>query len=320
MSLASLTHFIHQAPDFEAVWQLTELQRLTGLHFPDAVTSVNEQILRADASSMWLRWYLAGLCSPQRWALDKTASEAAIYAEALVRAGTLFPNDSVGDRETFSKIVARVLMQEVERRRGTKRTAPTRAVKQELIDAATPPRCWMCGYAFSGEAIANFLGTNGPAVPLVLPKIVDLFRPRGLNERDLRIEVDHIIPVAGGGGPGKNFALACGWCNSHKGARLSIYDTGVDPKAAAVGFVFSGRTLHELPRMFWTIRILTVRQKCEHVGGCTASTHDHEMFVALRDLRGSPNPSNLGAYCGTHDPHAHDRFIDESRARRIWGE
>ncbi|MDP1680498.1 MAG: HNH endonuclease [Burkholderiales bacterium] len=319
MSLASLTQFIHQAPDFEAVWQFPELQRLTNLRLPDAVTSVNEQVLRADASSMWLRWYLAGLSSPQRWTLDKSASEAAIYVEAISRAGSLFPNESANDKEAFAKIVARVLMQEVHRRRGTARTAPTRLIKQNLIAAATPPRCWMCGYAFRSDAISNFLGANKPPVSLVLPKIVDLFRPRGLIERDLQIEVDHIIPVAGGGGAGSNFALACGWCNSHKGARLSIYDTGVDPKPAAQGFVFSGTTLHELPRMFWTIRLLTVRQKCEHVGGCTATTQNHEMFVALRDLRGSPNPSNLGVYCAAHDPHVSERFVDESRARRIWG-
>ena len=318
MALENVNRFIK--PDIansNRHWSLEDLHMLASQRLPDLITDRNDLILRADVNSLWLRWFIEGFCSPLRYVDDKTKGEAHVLVDVTKRVDELFSPEPAPRRQTFAKQIAERVMEEVTRQRGLKRDFATTKIKKDLIAVSATPRCWMCGFAFPEEAIGAFLKKPGTGL-LQLPKIVDILRPRGLNKRDISIEVEHITPVASGGSGVDNLALACGWCNRYKGAKSLIYDASF--RAPRSPYILGGHKLNELPHPFWTIRILAVRRTCEHIGGCDARADTHEMFIAPVNCLGSPNPSNLQVFCGEHDPHRLDRFVSSAEARKVWDE
>lgn len=205
---------------------------------------------------------------------------------------------------------------EVERLRlETKRDTAIKATRHALLAERTPPRCYICGYAFSKEVQEAFLKTPGRAAPS-LPALVDVFRPR-LGLRDISIEIEHVVPVVQGGRGQDNLRLACGWCNKHKSARVSLYEASFTAPRVE-GITIGGRELHELPNPFWVIRMLALRGFCQFQGDCGRTADDAELFVAPIDWSGSPNPTNLAIYCETHDPLAVDRMQKREDVRLVW--
>lgn len=317
-SLEQLSTFIASAPhDPACVWRREDLKALAGLSIPDAIFERNHAVLKADAHVLWLRWFLEGMCNPLRYVDDDTKTIVDVHLDTLDRVNGMYPGTPQPERHQLAQQISRHVMAEVERRRRLARTHATAAQRRELVDnAGGAPRCWMCGYLFSRAAVDRFLRKS--KFEPELPEFVDILRPRGLIKRDIRIEVEHIVPVAGGGGGLDNLALACGWCNANKGARTSIYDARArSPRSA---FVLGGHQLHELPQPFWSVRLMAFRRTCEHLGGCTASVDDAELFLAPSDPRGSLNPSNLRVVCASHDPYAARRFLGREAARKIWQE
>jgi 5-methylcytosine-specific restriction endonuclease McrA len=317
-SLEQLSTFIANAPhDPASVWRREDLRALAGRVIPDAIFDRNEAVLKADAHVLWLRWFLEGVCNPLRYVDDETKTIVDVHLDTLDRVNRLYPGAPQPERLQLAQQISRHVMSEVERRRRLARTYATTAQRRELVDNEDgKPRCWMCGYLFSTVAVDRFLRKS--KVELDLPKFVDIFRPRGLIKRDIGIEVEHIVPVAGGGGGMDNLALACGWCNASKGARTSIYDARArSPRAP---FSLGGDQLHELPQPFWSVRLMAFRRTCEHLDGCTASVDNAELFLSPSDPRGSLNPSNLRVVCAAHDPYAAYRFFGREAARKVWQE
>lgn len=318
MALENVNRFIGPASATgSSNWAIEDLHTLASQRLPDLITERNDLILRADANSLWLRWFIEGFCSPSRYVDDHTKGEAHVLFDAMLRVDELFVHDTAPRRRTFAEKIAKQVMEEVIRQRNLKRDYASKKVKEDLVSASATPRCWMCGYAFSSEALGIFLKQPG-AAPLQLPRLVDILRPRGLIERDISMEVEHITPVASGGTGTSNLALACGWCNRHKGAKTSIYDASF--RAPRAPYTLGGQTLYELPHPFWTIRLMAVRRKCEHPDGCDASADSHEMFIAPVSCLGSPNPSNLQIFCSAHDPYRLDRFVNRTDAETIWAD
>lgn len=298
-------------------WASDELLTLASQRLPDLITDRNDLILRSDINSLWIKWFIEGFCSPLRYVDDPNKGVAHVLHDVTKRVNKLFLHESAAKRDLFSKQVAESVMEEVTRQRNLKRDFATKQIKEDLVAASAVPRCWMCGFAFSAEALEKFLKKPGSG-PLILPKIVDILRPRGLVERDISIEVEHITPVASGGSGVDNLALACGWCNKYKGAKTSIYD--VSFQAPRVPYQLDTQTLHELPHPFWTIRVLAIHRTCEHVEGCNACVDTHELYISPANSLGSPNPSNLQVFCGEHDPYRLSRFVDRSVAENVWSE
>jgi len=258
-------------------WSLDDLHALASQRLPDIITDRNDLILRADANSLWLKWFIEGFCSPLRYVDDVTKGEAHILVDVTNRVDEIFTHEPAPRKKIFAKQIALRVMEEVTRQRNIKRDFATTKIKENLIAAAAIPRCWLCGYAFSKEAIGAFLKKPGTGA-IQLPKLVDILRPRGLKVRDLSIEVEHVTPVASGGSGVGNLALSCGWCNRYKGAKSLIYEASF--RAPRSPYNLGGIKLHELPHPFWTIRILAVRRMCEHIGGCDAHADAHEMYIA----------------------------------------
>lgn len=318
-SLEQLSTFIAGAShDPASTWRRDDLKALAGLAIPDVILERNHAVLRADAHALWLRWFLEGVCNPLRYVDDETKTIVDIHTDTLDRVNGLYPATPQPERQQLAEHISRHVMSEVERRRRVGRTHATTAQRRELVDnAGGKPRCWMCGFLFSQPAVDRFL-RKAKGIDLDLPDFVDVIRPRGLIKRDIGIEVEHIVPVAGGGGGMDNLALACGWCNASKGARTSIYDAHARPPRSV--FVLGGHQMHELPQPFWCVRLVAFRRSCEHVGGCTASVDNAELFIAPSDPRGSLNPSNLRVFCAAHDPYAAHRFHGQETVRKIWDE
>lgn len=318
MSLLSVTKYIgdtsHNPKSF---WQHDALLASSLVVPPDLILSRSSVILKSDVYSLWFRWFVEGLCNPLRY-MDESKTIINILADTKDRVDNMYASEPQDEREALAKNIATHIMAEVQRRRQLKRITASSAQKRELVDAAVgKPRCWMCGFEFSQPTIDRFLHkANRSAVNL--PQFVDILRPRGLFMRDVCIEVEHIVPVAAGGGGLDNLALACGWCNKSKGARTSIYDA--DARAPRAIFRLGIHNWHELPHPFWTVRLLAIRRRCEHVDGCSATVDNTELFIAPTDHRGSPNPSNLHVYCSNHDPYAGSRFYGREEARKIWKE
>ncbi|EPB6481579.1 MULTISPECIES: HNH endonuclease [Pseudomonas] len=318
MSLARVSSYISNAPsDPAGIWQQPELEKWSTSP-PEDMTARHETILRADAHALWFRWFIEGICNPLRYVDDEKKTIIDVLSDVIPRVDEIYPKEPADERSQVAKKIATHIMAEVSRRRQIERVSASIHQKRELIDSsAEEPRCWMCGYRFSERAIEKFLGkTRG--LTLDPPQFVDILRPRGIYVRDIGIEVEHIVPVAGGGGGLENLALACGWCNKSKGARTSLYDA--DARAPRASYVLGNIRWHELPHPFWTVRLMATRMRCEHSSGCDRNIKNSELFIAPSDHRGAPNPSNLHIYCAEHDPYHLSRFFPREEAARIWKE
>ncbi|NOK47383.1 MULTISPECIES: HNH endonuclease [Burkholderia] len=318
MSIDSLGTFIDQAPNApEDAWDYDAVTRLAGLSMPGAIFGDDESIMKGDQYRLWLRWFLEGVASPHVFARDAAAGRLDVFRAAFRRISEIYPTVDELRRKNVADKVAGLIFSEVEKlRRGRERDFASSSTRQSLIRAATTPRCYICGYAFTPEAIDAFLRVKGRD-PLRLPGMVDILRPRGLTERDIGIEIEHVVPVAAGGNGQGNLRLACGWCNIHKSSRLSLYEVAhLPPRTAA--FQIGPHRLHELPAPFWTVRLLALRGRCQHGSGCPETAQSSELFIAYRDWSGSPNPTNLAVYCQKHDPVAGVRMDYAATVKKLW--
>lgn len=317
MSLERINQYLASTPHGPAsTWNMSELLKISSTTFPEQLLDRNETILRADIHALWFRWFTEGLCNPLRYVKDETKTIIHVQTDTYARLSSLFANDPEPQRLRLTEQLAFHIMSEVTRQRQLGRTTASLNEKQELIDdSGDVPRCWICGFAFSKDAIDRFLKKRN-GITLQPLEFVDVLMPRGLFARDVGIEVEHKLPVASGGGGKDNLALSCGWCNKSKGARTSIYDAGA--RAPRRSYTLGQQSWHELPHPFWTVRLLATRGKCEYISGCNADVTNSQLFIAPTDPRGSPNPCNLHVYCANHDPYATDRFLGREAVRRIW--
>lgn len=318
MSIDVVTDFIDKTPnDPASFWDYTAITSLAGMKIPDVLYGDQQALLVADQYRLWLSWFVEGLLSPRAVAPDKTFRRLHVFQAVSQRVNKLYGGVDASRRERLTNKIADYIYAEIERLRDdVARDYADAATKLSLMAATTPPRCYICGFAFSQEAQDAFLKTPGRN-PIELPLIVDVFRPRGLVERDVKIEIDHLVPVAKGGKGQPNLRLSCGWCNKYKSKRVSLYEASLMPPHT-LPFRVSGHRLHELPNPFWTIRILALRPSCQHPGTCTKTAKDSELFIGLNDWSGSPNPTNLAVYCADHDPIASDRMQARAEVAKLW--
>jgi len=138
-------------------------------------------------------------------------------------------------------------------------------------------------------------------------------RGKGLQQRDFRIEIDHVLALASGGDD-ESLRLACGWCNRHKSNYGAIYDVNGAPRRPRTPTL----SHYSLPRPFWTVRVLALVQHCEHGLGCSNTVDNSELTIAPVSSGGAMNPSNLQVTCLEHDPLGTDRFLPASEVSLLW--
>ena len=318
MSIDAVTSYIEKAStDLASAWNYDDVVSLGEKAPPAAFMGDQELLLKGDQHRLWLRWFLEGLVSPHRVAADLSLDRLDVYAAALKRVDAIYGNlDKERRTRLADAITNHVFATVTQLRSAAKRDYATSATRLALIVANSPPRCYICGYAFTREALDAFLRVKGRSA-IKVPALVDVFQPRGLVLRDEGIEIEHVVPVAAGGTGQANLRLACGWCNKHKSDRVSIYEA--PPLASrTLTYRIGPHQLNELPNPFWTIRTMALRGRCQHRDGCGKTAKDAELLVSLADWTGSPNPTNLVVYCEQHDPLKVDRRQARADVQRLW--
>lgn len=320
MSIDSVSQFFAMAScDSSSAWDYDAILRMSGIEFPRVLLGDQEGLLRGDQHRVWIRWFLEGLVSPFGISKNGEFGRLDIFAIVLGKVNKIYQGIDLNRRRNLAERISEILYLEVERyRQPVARDYASVATKVALLSAATTPRCYICGFEFSTEAVDAFLKTPGRN-PVQTPSLVDIFSPRGLKERDIKIEVEHVMPVAAGGHGQDNLRLACGWCNKYKSDRVSIYEaTFVPPKTQK--FNLGVYDLYELPNPFWTVRTLALRKRCQFLDGCDRTAENSQLVVALNDWRGSPNPTNISVYCLEHDPVAGYRMQHPDLVKKLWDE
>ena len=308
------TRFLASALDLAAsYWDAGTLRHLANLQVPDRLLGHQRPLLTADINQQWAQWFVESLADPRRYTLQPVTFPR-IFEDVFKGLETRFSHLDRPERKELAATAARILLDFAQRLQASqdRKRLSTRERRRLLDYAGTSPRCWICGSEFPEAAIDNFLYRESHTIPL--PPLVDILKPRGLFQRDLSVEVDHIIPHSQGGGDEDNLALACGWCNRHKSAHASIYDVEGRPKFAASN-AFGASSL---PQPFWTVRLLATVRICEHPLGCRASADREGVTVVPVHETGALNPVNLRVTCYKHDPYGASRFQAHRVAQAVW--
>ena len=304
MSIEHISALLHATLSHpENKWDYLELTDMAGRAVPDALMGSRTTLLQADVRLIWARWFTEMFFDPEALYED-AISYAELYFHVLTTVRILFNTDTTAQCGRLSSQIARILHDDVGKRRSRKRERIQLDKRYELIERNNgEPRCWICGYKFERRAIASFLGH--PREPINLPMFVDFMKPRGLNARDFNIEVDHVTPFAEGGGEKENLKLTCGWCNRSKREWVSLYDVGSRPEI--VKHPKYGRV--SVPRAFWSVRLLATKGHCEFREGCERTTLNSELTLSPKHEKGAMNPTNLLVTCYDHASFGSDRFI-----------
>jgi len=308
------TNFLNSALSNEsAAWNGLLLHELARLQVPDSLMGEQRSLMRADINEQWARWFVESLVDPRKYALRDT-SYPEFFADALRTIESRFKNLSKPQKKELASSVAQILQRLASHfRLLNKRVILTRTEKRLLLDKSSDsPSCWICNNAFLSKAIDNFLFQERKEI--ALPHFIDILKPRGLTQRDMAIEIDHVVPHVYGGGSGENLALACGWCNRHKSAFSSIYDVEGRPRKVGLNKF----RINSLPQPFWTVRLLATTRKCQHLEGCDMPLTTTALTVAPITQTGALNPANLMITCYEHDPIMEIRLQAPHQVRAIW--
>lgn len=310
------TRFIDRAlSEAASGWRGQSLGDLAALTVPDGLLGRRRSLLRADIGELWAKWFVESLVDPRRYTVE-TVTYPRLFADVLGAVNERFGMNTLPEKQALAASASSILQRMINLAPTIgRRRAISRKTKSFLIDVAGErPRCWVCGSPFDPVAIDNFIGSERSLVPS--PLFIDVLCPRGLSPADLSIQIDHIVPVAHGGTEEEdNLALACGWCNRHKSAWLSIYDVEGRPRLAGANTL----GITSLPQPFWSIRHIATIRECEHPGGCGRNSTTSAMTIAPSTRGGALNPTNLRVTCHEHDPIRGIRLQPAGIVRSIWG-
>jgi hypothetical protein len=284
-------------------WTARGLADLASRSVPEAMLGANVNLLRADVYRLWARWFSETVADPRQF--PEEFDYATVYAQTRNVVNELWRDFPEDERNRFAVRLARLRMEELKREEVARQPFSI-ADKLAVLWAAGPePRCWICGYRFPGWALEKFEGKSytfpGPE------QFLDRFMPR-LKQRHYQIEIDHVVPVHGGGTNKDNLRLACGWCNLAKREMVSVYDVRSHPQEPVV----SGYR-PKAPLPIWVVRLLATRRRCEWRDGCNSTVENESLTIAPRHHSGVANPINLWVTCRTHDPLGSRRYVSRDR-------
>lgn len=285
-------------------WDPVSLKRLAAVDWDHS--GKRDWITEADFKVIFLRW-LAESVQP---IVDSKVAPHELKAKLVeqvfryIEESDLFNGESGSacDLKDLRFALVRVASKiAVESR--TKRPQLSDIDRRELLkESGSPPRCYLCGSEFSDKSIARFRRLE--TAPLLGFILVDMFFPRGTKPLDLQIEVDHVRPVAkGGGNDGNNLRLSCGYCNRVKSDSLTIFDK------TRYGPTINYRTkgIIRLPHPSWVLRLLALNGACSV---CDSASNSSPLFIAPIVWSHYLNPLNLRVYCSRHDPIQDLRYIN----------
>ncbi|WP_298400850.1 HNH endonuclease [Janthinobacterium sp.] len=314
----SLSSFIESALPTNPLhyWDASEQKILAGLLPPDAIFGRRAALARADINQQWVEWFVQGISDPYRHA-TKGSGYAHIFSETIANLIIMFPALTQPERRELGAIISKKILFFVNNLKAAReRILLDKKSRRILLDiAGDHPRCWICGFPFSEEAIDAFSEIR-PLKNIPLPDFIDILKPVGLNPQDLRIEIEHIYPLSKGGtNQLDNLRLGCGWCNRHKSSSISLYEAEAKVQRNEITSTYFA----SLPRPFWVVRTLATQRYCEHPAGCSCTASTSELTVSLSQLYGAPTPTNLITICKNHDNLAEHRILPRRVVASAWG-
>jgi len=313
MEFEEIHSFLNTTADkLEAYWDIQVLSNIANQRVPDFIMSGRGSLLRADIHILWTQWFIESIFDPEIFT-KSNQSYASIFRSVEKRVPFIFTGISEQERQTLTQYLSRLINKEVERRIPKNRIFISLDNKELLWDIYGPePRCWICGYKFTKWAENKFLEYDN-YVEKPQAQFIDYITLHGLFQRDISVEVDHAVPFSKGGEEEDNLRLACGWCNSHKSDRISLYDVAIKPRT--VKHPKLGK--RSLPHPFWIVRLLSVRRRCEYEGGCDKTVDTAQLTVVHKHPEGAMNPTNLRVICSEHDPIGSIRLVSRKVAEQM---
>lgn len=288
-------------------WDSSEVASLAANVVPDAVFRLRKQMLVADIAVTWAQWFIQSFIDTEA-PNARYQSYAHIVSDVLPAVQRLMPNSPRDETHALAFRIARIAQEQIQMKANRQRELLRTEDREAIIDlAGKQPRCWICGYQFADWAVCRFVTQDENTSPM-LPLFVDYLTGHGMHERDLSIEIDHVVPIAAGGRNEDNLRIACGWCNSRKKDYVSIYDVGSVPKV----FKHPHLGVASVPQPFWIVRLLALRKRCESPTGCKNTTANSRLFIGPLNAAGSMNPTNLTVRCSEHDELRHHRFVPKA--------
>lgn len=271
-----------------------------------AVGDVAGWLLQADYSSVVLGW-LAESVQPTGGDHDEShVKKSKIFKQATEVASSLGDGRSgftftTTEKTALARALGRAAWAAIEERADRELKLRSAERRQLLMEAGTPPRCYLCGARFGETAIQRFNGDSLEA-PQATP-LVDFLFPRGLRGRDFLIHVEHVRPLARGGADTlENLRLACAFCNHTKSDVITMFDrTGygrviIHPQVGPV----------RAPHPSWAVRLLALSGSCI---ACGRDSRSGKLVVAPAVMSRNLNPMNLRVYCELHDPISDLRLV-----------
>ncbi|WP_298771798.1 HNH endonuclease domain-containing protein [uncultured Shewanella sp.] len=277
-------------------WDLDVQKKLSEYKAPDYLMGPRGSLLQGDISREWFKWIVDQFVDKSF--LNNTIHYYQVYSDVLLSVEHLVGNQKDDDdKKNIAKLISDVVFERIkflnsEERR---RKIISLSLKEDLLSIYGPkPRCWLTGLEFSSDALFNFTAKKIDKVSLKLPVYVDKYRPIGVNDRDLSIEIDHLYPFSYGGKDElDNYRLICGWANKVKSNHVTGYSTGTRVSGA--------NKLYPNSFYYWVVRTIGLKRKCE-VANCQRTIDNSELTVCSQ-LGNSKaiTPVSMKVVCKKHD-------------------
>jgi hypothetical protein len=303
MSISTITQLNSSVLSCDSSWDLTNQKELAGLKPPELLMGIRTDILQGDISREWCKWIIEQFIDNDF--LSSEISFIKVYKEVstclTLLLGKQLDDD---DKDQIAKHLSNLVLERVEYIKEDKqrRKNISKEIKEELLTIyGDKPRCWLTGYEFTKEAVFNFTANKLDKVDLILPIYVDRYRPIGLKERDICIEIDHLHPFSLGGKDCiDNYRLICGWANKVKSNHISGYSYGTK--------LTGTNKLYPKSYYYWVLRVIGLKRKCE-IQSCKNDIYNSELTVcsSLGSSK-SINPVSMMVVCKEHDT-LNERFL-----------
>lgn len=311
MAISSIKQIQNSVLTPEGVWDWNVQQEISDIKPPDLLMGVRRNMMHGEIVREWSKWIIEQFIDENH--LNENASFGEILKDVYFTLDSLVGGQVSGDdKKSIAKILSQMVLNRIRQITIAKkrRVNLSSQTKGSLLGIYGPrPRCWLTGYQFTDEAIHNFTACKNEHRVLKLPAFIDRYKPMGLCERDLTIEVDHLYPFSLGGTDDiDNYRLVCGWANSVKSNHVTGYSTGT--RADISENLFPKRYY------YWVVRLIGMRRKCE-ISGCTNHIGNDELTV--RSSLGNSKivtPISMQVVCQEHASLLVGRYISRSIYQR----
>ena len=310
----ALALFIEKSQQLLSSGEDTFSKNLLGLsqsEVPQSLYGERQKLYGADHRLILYSWFIESICDFDR--LNSNTTKGRLWAWVKAGLEAKFPSSTI-ETEFITLITNEVYGKFVENRDIKRSSYWKISICRELIAREKDPKCWICQRHFCEDAIHNFTN-RGDSRNINLPGTVDFMFPRGLIQRDLSIEVEHIVPFSlAEGNPDKlsNLALSCGWCNISKSNTVSVYTVNRNGKY----YAHPRLGKRSVPNRYWIVKLLMLHRKCE-VCNKAPLTKANKLRLDLINDKGVANISNLKVVCGICDRIKGDRLVSSANYKEL---